>query len=74
MLTPEEYAKAIQQEAWDDLGSVIEDCVLRTIADAIRAAEERGRASTQADVNECGVWCPKCGAHLRAPKCDNLSL
>ena len=25
-------------------------------------------AKQTADGNECGIWCPKCGAHLREPK------
>jgi hypothetical protein len=38
------------------------------VAKAIREAEERGAAKVTADANECGLWCPKCGAHLRGPE------
>ena len=71
MPTPEEIAA---EKLADDIGIFLprqpaaRKSVTEKIAKAIRAAEERGRASTQADVNECGVWCPKCGAHLRAPR------
>ena len=63
--TPEEIAAAIVN---DSLAACSETEMERLIVKAIRHAVDLGRMATKADANECGLWCPNCGAHLRAPE------
>ena len=65
--TPEEIAESIFPWIWSDRkGAVMFATSL--ISTAIREAEARGRKASSVDANECGLWCPNCGAHLRAPE------
>ena len=63
--TPEEVAKEIIEIA---PLTPVNHIGFALIVKAIREAEERGRAASSVDANECGLWCPNCGAHLRAPE------
>lgn len=64
---PEEIARKIIIDAALLCGTVEETCnaIEKAIPAAIREAVEA--AVEEAEKNACGLWCPKCGAHLKVP-------